>query len=218
MLSPDDRARLEALNTTHLRIMTEDRKRLTADGSIVALDEIDRHSRKHLVGAMRQCEHRFDMARHEKRFVLELGPGNGFDRDYLMNSFNAKYIGIDAVAETAHKLKKLGVHYSAIEDMASVIDQESVHFIYSRHVMEHVANADAAIAAIRHVLAPNGVVGAVTPYQFPDPEPAHLTQLDLDGWSYAYARHGLKVVYMQVHDFRVPEAHIIAVRADWPVW
>ncbi len=212
MLSESERKRLESLNTTHLQLMKADRQRLTATGEILPLDALDRMSRKHIVGAMRQCQHRFDMY-SEERAVLELGPGQGLDRAYLERAFQADYYAIDAVKETA---TARGCWYGAVEDLDAIVDFDAVEFVYSRHVMEHTVNADKALAAIRKVLSLNGIVGAVTPYLFPDPEPAHTTQLDAEGWTAAYARHGMLVVYAQVHSFRVDELHLIAVRKDWP--
>lgn len=212
-LNPEDRARLEALNVEHLRQMIEGRKRVEAEGSLTGLDALDRNSRAHLVDAMKLCQHRFAMFREEERKVLELGPGNGFDDDYLRSSLDAEYFAVDVVAETAQKTNAV---HCAIEDLPREW-VEKFNFIYSRHVMEHVIDVDAALASLRHVLASSGIIGAVTPHFFPelDIEPAHVTQLDVPGWTEAYARYGLRVVHSEVVTFRVPEAHIVVIRNDY---
>lgn len=212
VLPPSSRARLEALNTDHLHRMDADRVVFEASGLQTLLDSQDRDSRAHLVNAMRGAEQRFEMWQLKPKRILELGPGKNPDRDYLTLAFHGEiWSGVDVVEENA--ALHHGCYHMAIEELPD--EWEGLfHVIYSRHVLEHVADPDAALRALRKVLAPNGIIGAVTPHQ-PDNEPAHLTQLPLHLWPDVYLRNGLAVVYGEVKPFRVEESHIVAIRLDW---
>ena len=89
------------------------------------------------------------------------------------------------------------------------------HLVYSRHVMEHVLDIDLALSNIKRVLAPNGVVAAVTPHYFPDPEPAHVSQLRIEEWIARYKAAGLVSVYATLEHFACEEAHLLAVHDTW---
>lgn len=177
--------------------------------------ERDEESRRLIVDAMLGCQHRAGMKiEGEDRGVLDLGSGSARDRDYLMQRFEANYCGIEVVKEAAERTAHLNVRHLAIEEMPSDWDGQ-VQFIYSRHVMEHVINLDAALSAIKRVLAPHGIVGAVTPHVFPDPEPAHVTVQTLEEWCAHYRRHGLRPVYAKLENMACVEAHIVCIHEEW---
>lgn len=175
----------------------------------------DEESRRLIVDAMLGCQHRAGMkVEGEDRGVLDLGSGSARDRDYLMQRFEANYCGIEVVKEAAERTAHLNVRHLAIEEMPSDWNGK-VQFIYSRHVMEHVINLDAALSAIKRVLAPHGIVGAVTPHVFPDPEPAHVTVQTLEEWCAHYRRHGLRPVYAKLENMACVEAHIVCIHEEW---
>lgn len=175
----------------------------------------DEESRRLIVDAMLGCQHRAGMkVEGEDRGVLDLGSGSARDRDYLMQRFEASYCGIEVVKEAADRTAHLNVRHLAIEEMPLDWDGK-VQFIYSRHVMEHVINLDAALSAIKRVLAPHGIVGAVTPHVFPDPEPAHVTVQTIDEWCAHYRRHGLRPVYAKLENMACVEAHIVCIHEEW---
>lgn len=175
----------------------------------------DEESRRLIVDAMLGCQHRAGMkVEGEDRGVLDLGSGSARDRDYLMQRFEANYCGIEVVKEAAERTAHLNVRHLAIEEMPSDWNGK-VQFIYSRHVMEHVINLDAALSSIKRVLAPHGIVGAVTPHVFPDPEPAHVTVQTLEEWCAHYRRHGLRPVYAKLENMACVEAHIVCIHEEW---
>lgn len=208
-----DRERLEALNTDHHRRMSVMHVGQSED-QIRRWAAWDEESRRLITDAMLGCQNRAGMKRDEDRGVLDLGSGSARDRDYLMQRFEAGYCGIEVVKEAAERTAHLNVRHLAIEEMPSEWDGK-VQFIYSRHVMEHVVDLDAALAAIKRVLAPHGIVGAVTPHVFPDPEPAHVTVQTLGEWCAHYKRHGLRPVYAKLENMACVEAHIVCIHEEW---
>lgn len=212
-MDPRERERLEALNTDHHRRMSVMHVGHSAD-QIRWWDAKDEESRRLITEAMLGCQARAGMKMEENRGVLDMGSGSARDRDYLMARFDAGYCGIEVVKEAAERTAHLNVRHLAIEEMPHEWDGK-VQFIYSRHVMEHVINLDAALAAIKRVLAPHGIVGAVTPHVFPDPEPAHVTVQTLEEWCAHYRRHGLRPVYAKLESMACVEAHIVCIHEEW---
>lgn len=209
-----ERERLEALNTDHHRRMSVMHVGHSPQ-QIRQWAEYDTESRRLIVDAMLGCQHRAGMKiEGEVREALDLGSGSARDRDYLMDRLDAGYLGIEVVKEAADRTAHLNVRHMAIEEMPSDWDGK-VQFIYSRHVMEHVINLDAALSAIKRVLAPNGIVGAVTPHVFPDHEPAHVTVQTIEEWCAHYRRHGLRPVYAKLENMACVEAHIVCVHEEW---
>lgn len=212
-----ERDRLEALNTDHHRRMSVMHVG-QPDAQVRWWMERDEESRRLITEAMLGCQSRAGMKVDELRTVLDMGSGSARDRDYLMQRFDADYCGIEVVKEAAERTAHLNVSHLAIEEMPS--DGESdwsgrFQFIYSRHVMEHVINLDAALGSIKRVLAPHGIVGAVTPHVFPDPEPAHVTVQTLGEWCAHYKRHGLRPVYAKLENMACVEAHIVCIHEEW---
>ena len=64
------------------------------------------------------------------------------------------------VETVANASRDVGVMHLAIEE-APVEWDERFHFVYSRHVMEHCVDPALTVSMVKHVLAPNGVVGHV---------------------------------------------------------
>jgi len=203
---------LRALNTDHHKRMASDagaRRNTERDGEIRRLDM---ESRRAICGAMLGAESRYNL--RGRKTVLELGAGYGGDIPYLLDYFGlSHYQGIEVVPEVAEASGGLRIAQGSFEDIA---EKQSIHmkaygFIYSRHVMEHVLDVPRAMKALKTLLAPGGVIGAVTPHYFPDPEPAHVTQLNVAQWMQAYEDHGFRVVYAMERAFACPEAHIVAI-------
>lgn len=206
-----DRERAEALNSDHHRRMTlESQRNRPAIENKASGDE---RSREAIVTAMLGCAHRHKMEADGKQ-LLEIGAGYAGDQPYLEQRMGIWYTGIELVREVADQTE--GVHYMALED-APESWYGTFGYIYSRHVMEHMLDPWLALQAVKKLLAPNGIVGAVTPHYFPDPEPAHVTQLKISEWMNLYQRVGLKPVYAVTDHYACEEAHIVAVHADWPL-
>lgn len=201
-------ARLVELNTDHHRRMKADHDS-RAHTAAVAVSGGDSASRGAVTAAMTGAAARFGL-HTDAGHLLELGAGYAGDRAYLMDHFLASYTGVEVVPHVALASKDLGVLNMALEEAP---DEWTGRFdwVYSRHVMEHMPDVDVALDTIKRVLAPNGVIGAVTPHYFPDPEPAHVTQLTLAQWCTAYRRHGLIPVYAVEAHYACKEAHVVAV-------
>jgi ubiquinone/menaquinone biosynthesis C-methylase UbiE len=147
------------------------------------------------------------------RAVLELGTGSGRDCEYLSSALGGTYTGVEIVKPVFDELiaKGLSVVNCPVEDMPADWSGR-FGFVYSRHVMEHVVSVPEALAELKRVLVPGGVIGAVTP-DFPHDEPAHVSKLSLQEWVVAYEQAGFTVVSAVHHTFFCKEAHITAVRA-----
>lgn len=194
--------------------MAQMHRKLVQTGRIDNAVTSDEESRAHIVTAMIGCSQRYSIPAGESSLqVLELGAGSGRDMDFLSAHFNASYQGVEVVKAAAAALAGRNVHHMAVEDLPDGWSS-CFHFIYSRHVMEHVMVVDTALQAIKKVLAPDGIVGAVTPHFFPDPEPAHVAKLNHVEWIEAYLRNGLHPVYCEVKTFGVTEAHLVAVHSE----
>jgi 2-polyprenyl-3-methyl-5-hydroxy-6-metoxy-1,4-benzoquinol methylase len=205
-----ERERLEALNTDHHRRMSVMHVGHSAD-QLKWFDDRNIISRELIVSAMLGCQHRAQMKLDEKRQVLELGAGHGNDRGYLCSRLDASYVGVEVVK---HAAEAAGVLHMAVEEIPHDLDGK-FQFVYSRHVMEHVVNLDLALAGIVRALAPNGIVGAVTPHVFPDREPAHVCLQTISEWCDHYRRHGLRPVYAKLESLACEEAHIVCIREEW---
>lgn len=213
MLTADQRARLTALNTDHHRRMALLSVEHQRQNRTALYQQQNDQSRAALLAAVKGCEARYVM-RDGPGAVLELGASFGGERPFLLEALGvADYVGIEIV-EAAAKTSPYVVH-GAVEDAPEEWNGRFTH-IWSRHVMEHVVDVDIALSALRRVLAPNGIIAAVTPHFFPDPEPAHVSQLRMDEWIAAYQRNGLHVVYAVLGDYVCPECHIVAIHEDWP--
>lgn len=233
-LTDDEYRQLEALNQDHHARMRADYATHERSGALPGLIQNDELSREHLVQAMLNCErrcqmrsgaaariwdwaHGIDFAGNDYRGygqqVLELGAGSGRDEQYLSTKLLADYFAIDVVPEVFQGARDRFKQVS-VENMPDEWGGR-FRYVYSRHVMEHVLNADRAIQRLKHVLAPDGIIGAVTPHLFPDNEPAHVTKLRVEEWFDAYERNGFRVVYCPVLQFNCPEVVLVAIHKEW---
>jgi len=163
-------------------------------------------SRNALVAAMLGCAERFAVS-VSSGMLLELGAGLGVDRADLETSLRATYHGIEVVPEVA---ELTGAVCCSIETLPSEWSGK-YKWVYSRHVMEHVIDRNVAVANLARVVSDDGIIGAITPHYFPDPEPAHVTQLRISEWMSLYRAHGLITVYAKEETFNCAEAHIVVV-------
>ena len=212
-LTDAQRKKLTSVNEDHHHRMAAMHQQFVDTNRLPEIQRLDAGSMAALLDAMRGCVARFDM-RADPSTVLELGASTGHKSATLMRELAAtEYTGVEVVAATA--VASPLVFQIPLEEMPPEWAGR-FSFVFSRHVMEHVVDVDTALRSIKMVLAPNGVVGAVTPHVFPDPEPAHLTQLRQDQWITAYERNGLRVVYAALHQSHCAECHIVAVHREWP--
>lgn len=204
--------RLVNLNTDHHLRMRADHESRASSGD-VSVSSADQRSRDRIVFAMLGAAKRFRV-KHEAPKLLELGAGYAGDRGYLITELGCSYTGVEVVPHVAAASEGLGVLNMAIEQAPESWNGQ-FDWVYSRHVMEHVPDVDVAISTIARVLSPHGVVGVVTPHYFPDPEPAHVTQLRLHEWCDAYRRHGLIPVYAVQEHHACDEAHLVLMRREF---
>lgn len=215
MLNDSDRKKLRDVNADHHVRM----RQLSANNRMSGREEdftrLDEASRGALVLAMEGARSRYRLEVGEPPVVLELGTGSGRDIEYLSRRFAAKYRGVEVVPEVAIALNDERVVCMPLEDLpGTALRFISPDYIYSRHVMEHTADVDSALLALKKTLATGGVIGAVTPLMEFDNEPAHLSKLSIEEWIHAYELHGLKVVYATKKEFAVPEAHLVAIHQE----
>lgn len=212
-LTPAQRQRLVSVNEDHHLRMGALHQQFVRTNALPEIQRLDAESMDGILNAMRGCAERYAM-RGPTSSILELGASTGHKSAFLLRELAAtEYTGVEVVGATA-KVSPF-VYHMPLEEMPPEWGKR-FSFVFSRHVMEHVVDVDTALRTIKMVLAPNGVVGAITPHLFPDPEPAHLSQLTQAQWIAAYARNGFKVVYSVLHQSHCPECHIVAVHEEWP--
>lgn len=203
---------LVTLNTDHHVRMRADYESRRSSGD-ESKSSADHESRNRIVAAMLGAAKRYGVNQGTSK-LLEIGAGYAGDRSYLMSELGCSYAGVEVVPHVAAASKKLGVSNMAIEQAPDAWSKR-FGWIYSRHVMEHVPDVDTAISTIARILSPQGVIGAVTPHYFPDPEPAHVTQLRLEEWCSAYRRHGLIPVYAAQEHHACAEAHLVIMHLEF---
>lgn len=201
-----DRKRAEALNADHHRRMAADAK-----GRVPPVVDANIGSRANICNAIAGCANRYGIQTQDP-WILEIGAGYAGDRAYLLERFGGRYVGMEVVESVAQSARERGrdVLHMAFEDAPSVYDAK-FDIIYSRHVMEHVTDVPTAMKALKRLLAPKGIIGAVTPHYFPDPEPAHVSQLTISQWMAAYRAHGFDCMYAVEGSFACAEAHLVCV-------
>lgn len=203
------RKKLEELNSDHHKRMSTMHCGLP-QGYVDGQASQSLRSRSLLVHAMVGCRNATQALASEPRLeLLEIGAGSAGDREYLMEQLGCFYSGVEVVERVAIAARERGVLHMAFEE-APAEWSGRFHFIYSRHVMEHTVNLELTLATLRRVLAPNGIIAAVTPAE-PDNEPAHVTQQTLEEWCAHYRRHGLRPVYAMIETTVCKEAHIVCV-------
>jgi SAM-dependent methyltransferase/glycosyltransferase involved in cell wall biosynthesis len=141
--------------------------------------------------------------------ILELGSASGGQWGVLREwSDNLTGLDLYEPAVKASQEKGLNIVLGFVE--ALPFPDESFDLVCSRHVMEHVGDPQKALSEIKRVLKPGGYVAAVTPHRFPDPEPAHITQLRIQAWQGEYEKAEFDVLYADLRSFNCVEAHIVA--------
>lgn len=205
MLTKEELDRLEALNFDHHLRMKKMHADFVRSGKLSEVDAQDAASRKALCDDMKLVA-KDGVVRPNK--ILELGAGSGRDCEHLSETFESLYYGVEVVKDVAEALqhKGLNVFHCPIEQMPEAWTG-IFGFVYSRHVMEHVINVQAALSELFRVVAPGGIIGAVTP-DFPHEEPAHTSKLTLQEWREAYKAAGFEVFEASHRDFFCKEAHV----------
>lgn len=210
-LSPIDLSRVRDLNYDHHRRMTEDYHRLVAAG-------IHRDTTFQNDTAYRDMFALGPVPADGIHAILELGSASGGQWPVLSQLFpEAALTGIDLFEPevVAAAARGLDIHLGFIEELP--FPDASFDLVCSRHVMEHLGNVVQGMAEIRRVLRPGGWVAAATPHYWPDIEPAHLNQLNVEEWVREYEHAGFEVVGRKVYR-RVPEdagseeGHVVARR------
>jgi len=198
-----DLQRIKELNYDHHRRMTEDHNRIKAEE---ALHPETANTRENLDDAA----YRVMLAGIPKvEMCLELGSASG-GQWHVLGEWATGLTGIDLFEPAVLNSQKEGknIHLGFIEEMP--FPDDSFDLVCSRHVMEHVADIQVALAGIKRVLRPGGFVAAATPHYFPDVEPAHIQQLRLEEWVKEYEKAGFTIVSANLYQCFNPEAHIVA--------
>lgn len=192
---------IRELNYDHHRRMTEDH---IANGSKTSAEIKNRDNESYralLAGIPKDGK------------ILELGSASGGQWDVL-SEWSTDLTGIDLYAPAVNTAQAEGknIHIAFVEKMPFLND--SFDLVCSRHVMEHVSDIQVALAEIKRVLRPGGIVAAVTPHRFPDLEPAHIQQLRIDEWKMQYAKAGFILISADIREFECVECHIVARKPE----
>ena len=160
-----------------------------------------------IIGAMVGCAHRHVEGTPYGAWIMEFGAGNGQRRNQLLQLLSGKrYIGIESE-------RSLSVHAAYVSQMPFETCPKSwndrFHFICSRNTMEHMLDGALAMATIKRLLAPNGIVGHVS-----TSEHVEDAQHELDIWRTAYMEHGFATAYAVVEG---REQHLVLLHDDWPL-
>ena len=143
--------------------------------------------------------------------VLELGCANGSAFPLLRRYFN-DVVGVD-LNEESIKIAR-GFNYTCEVGFIEKLPfyDSAFDVVLSRHVLEHTVDPALALKEISRVLRPGGITANITPHYFPDPEPAHLSQLTLDQWLSIYKETRFQIISSYIGFFNAKEAHIIAMK------
>lgn len=190
-----------ALNADHHRRMTRNAKRFVQDGRQNAIDEGDADGYRLMLQSI-PSTHRWP--------ILELGAAAG--RHFpLLRQFSGQHVwGLEIYEPMAEAGRKRGLDIKTGSLEAIPFGENAFNCIVSRHVMEHTYDLDAALAQFERVLRPGGFVAQATPHYFPDPEPAHICQLDIADWMQTYEEAGWIVNTAYISYFNCQECQLIA--------
>ena len=143
--------------------------------------------------------------------ALELGCANGSAFPLLRRYFN-DVVGVD-LNEESIKIAR-GFNYTCEVGFIEKLPfyDSAFDVVLSRHVLEHTVDPALALKEISRVLRPGGITANITPHYFPDPEPAHLSQLTLDQWLSIYKETRFQIISSYIGFFNAKEAHIIAMK------
>lgn len=140
---------------------------------------------------MRGAASRYGLGQAVGGRLLELGALHDKERAYLVNSFQATYVGVEVVPHEA--TREPGVY----------------DWIYSRHGMSRVPNVDVVLATIKCILTTSGVCGVVTP---DSPDGRKFTA---EEWMAKYRQHGLIPVYASLQSHvGSTEVHLVMVHRE----
>ncbi len=96
--------------------------------------------------------------------VLVVGCGTGLEAAILAHSLSAEVVGIDIKSEFEFDVEASKVCTLIEADATKMpFENNSFDFVYSFHALEHISKPLEAIAEIRRVLRPNGLVWIGTP-------------------------------------------------------
>lgn len=141
---------------------------------------------------------------------LELGAASGRHFPLLQGWTGNKVRGVEIIEEMAAIGRQRGFNIKTAPLEDTGLPDHSFNCIVSRHVMEHTYDVDVALAEIKRLLRPGGYVAQATPHYFPDPEPAHICQLDIADWIAAFEEAGFVIDTAYLTHFMCQECHVIA--------
>lgn len=104
----------------------------------------------------------------KETIILDFGCGNGaILREMALINPEAKYVGVD-VSETALEAAKksfpLAAFYKISDIEKTPLENQSVDFIFSSEVLEHIFNVENAFSEFKRVLKPGGKILLTVPY------------------------------------------------------
>jgi len=188
-----DRDDAVTLNREHLKRMGEVDSKLTEEEQ-KHLDDLDDDQSEFLAYTM----YNLGQIGLVGGNILDIGAGNAFRRDLLLEVFKGTYTGIEMIPEVAFAGRRKGIVHGFIEDLSeSRLGPFEWGFAY--HVMEHVRNPRRALEAVHAVLVPGGTYGQATPAEIPDDEPAHITELHSYEWAALLEECGFEVLFSGIH-------------------
>jgi len=193
--------RARELNVDHHRRMTSLAKKQDAQGIRRRIERMDVKAYKYMLKFIPPQFH---------WPCLELGAASGRHIPLLQNWTGNTVRGVEIIEEMAAIGRQRGfnIKTAPLEDTGFL--DHSFNCIVSRHVMEHTYDVAAALAEIKRLLRPGGYVAQATPHYFPDPEPAHICQLDIADWITAFEEAGFVVDTVYLTHFICRECHMIA--------
>jgi len=190
-----------ALNADHHRRMTHNERAFKRTGKQTEVDELDAEGYRMMLQSI-PATHRWP--------ILELGAAAG--RHFpLLRQFSGQHVwGLEIYEPMARVGQKRGydIKVGSLEHIP--FGENAFNCVVSRHVMEHTYDLDAALSEFKRVLRPGGFVAQTTPHYFPDPEPAHICQLDIADWIDAYEAAGFVVGRAYITYFNCQECQLIA--------
>jgi len=201
-----DRGELERTNRDHWERMKSLQAELMkrAPEEQAAWDERDRVAMEKTLGVMSTCRRSLGLS-PQARVALDVGAGKGRAKEPLMRVFDCDYVGIEVLED---KPLVTGVESLALEECPKDWHGR-FDVVYANHVLEHCQDPALALAALKHLLAADGVLGVVTPHLMPDPEPAHVNVLTAEQWFDAWREWDLLPLYLEYEMTTIPELRMV---------
>ena len=203
-LSQSEKQKLLTLNLDHASRLARDRLLKKRKGLLNKVLIKDQQSYISLLERLRPLANRSQKA-------LELGCANGSFFPLLRRYFK-EVSGIDLNPDSVNIAVqfKYSCQVAFIEELP--FPDQSFDVVLSRHVLEHTISPVLALKEIHRILRPGGITANITPHYFPDPEPAHISQLTLEQWLSLYKEIGFQILHAYLAFFNATEAHIIAMK------